>query len=513
MWADSQKSCLKAYSGFEYKLWTDERARDFLSSEYPWFLDTWDNYPFPIQRADAIRYFVLHHYGGIYLDMDTVCHQAFPIHQVESELEHNSLFEATLPTGITNDIMISSVRHPAFASAISRLPIHHRLTRFWAWLLPYAAIMLSTGPLFISLATAAYLYGEPSLPSPTVQVISSANLKPYITDLQTATWHRTDALVLKWLADKPLVWFVLGTVGVVGGVAPRVLAIHWEADGALGVSNQAVRVRDLFQCSYRYDVELLVLKISDPDPAATLSFNLRRMLDDLGEDNLAVVYYIGQSKQSTDAIPDLLLTANALPGGPSRFIDFQEVRTRIIDPSPADVLILLDCCSAAGGTIGHRKELIAASAFDGITQTGPESFTSTLVQQLQHAIDNRHILSTAQLYSRMATLHMVMPNGTPLLNAMPYFLQNSGEGRTPIMLAPRVEIRSVFPSLPMAMVFIIVVTLDVWYTLRAHPAISFIGFERNTHAVLHDNPVLQAIQSKGSLSDTHENQLWATKSK
>lgn len=218
MWAESQQSCLKAYSDFEYKLWTDERAREFLSSEYPWFLETWDTYPFPIQRADAIRYFVLHHYGGIYLDMDTVCHQAFPIDQIETELKHNSLFEATLPTGITNDIMISSARHPAFASAITRLPFHHRITRFWAWLLPYAAIMFSTGPLFISLATAAYLYGEPSLPSPTVQVISSTNLKPYITDLQTATWYRTDARVLKWLANKPLLWFILGTVGVIGGV-------------------------------------------------------------------------------------------------------------------------------------------------------------------------------------------------------------------------------------------------------------------------------------------------------
>ncbi|KAH7137375.1 nucleotide-diphospho-sugar transferase [Dactylonectria estremocensis] len=214
IWAASQQSCLKTYSGFEYKLWTDERARNFLHSEYPWFLDTWDNYPFPIQRADAIRYFVLYHYGGIYLDMDTVCHEAFPIHQIEANISHNSLFEATLPTGITNDIMISSARHPAFESAISRLPTFHQLTRFWARLQPYAAIMMSTGPLFITLATADYLYGEPSLPSPTVQVINSTDLRPYITDLQTATWHGRDARVLKWLADKPVIWFILGTMAV-----------------------------------------------------------------------------------------------------------------------------------------------------------------------------------------------------------------------------------------------------------------------------------------------------------
>jgi mannosyltransferase OCH1-like enzyme len=40
---------------------------------YPWFLETFDGYPYPIQRADAIRYFVLHHFGGIYIDLDDVC--------------------------------------------------------------------------------------------------------------------------------------------------------------------------------------------------------------------------------------------------------------------------------------------------------------------------------------------------------------------------------------------------------------------------------------------------------
>ncbi|KAF5003156.1 hypothetical protein FDECE_10301 [Fusarium decemcellulare] len=222
MWAESQKSCLKTYSDFEYKLWTDESARAFLEAEYPWFVYTWDNYPFPIQRADAIRYFVLYHYGGLYLDMDTICHEAFPIHQIESDtLEHNSLFEATLPTGITNDIMISSARHPAFESAIKLLPVSYSLTWWWAWLQPYAVIMGSTGPLFISLAVANYLYGEPSLPSPTVQVIHLSGLKPYISDLQTATWHGKDAQVLKWLSDKPLIWFILGVGLVTAGSAAR----------------------------------------------------------------------------------------------------------------------------------------------------------------------------------------------------------------------------------------------------------------------------------------------------
>ncbi|KAF5671231.1 glycosyltransferase family 32 [Fusarium heterosporum] len=219
IWAKSQASCLDAYSDYEYMLWTDDKARAFLEAEYPWFLNVWDNYPFPIQRADAIRYFVLYHYGGIYLDMDTICHEAFPVEQIELEnVTDSCLFEGTLPTGITNDIMISSAKHPAFERATKLLPVSYGLTWWWAKLQPYAAIMSSTGPLFISLAVADYLYDQPSLPSPTVQVIRPAGLKPYISDLQTATWHGWDARLLKWLSDKPLIWFVLGTISVVGGL-------------------------------------------------------------------------------------------------------------------------------------------------------------------------------------------------------------------------------------------------------------------------------------------------------
>lgn len=55
------------------QLWTNEMSRDFIAAEYPWFLETFDGYQFPIQRADSIRYFVLAHYGGTYIDLDDVC--------------------------------------------------------------------------------------------------------------------------------------------------------------------------------------------------------------------------------------------------------------------------------------------------------------------------------------------------------------------------------------------------------------------------------------------------------
>ena len=55
---------------FEHRLWTDASARELIAAHYAWFLPTYDGYPFSIQRADAARYFILHHFGGLYADLD-----------------------------------------------------------------------------------------------------------------------------------------------------------------------------------------------------------------------------------------------------------------------------------------------------------------------------------------------------------------------------------------------------------------------------------------------------------
>lgn len=194
-------------------------ARDFISDEYPWFLETWDAYPMPIQRADAIRYFVLHHYGGIYLDMDTLCNKTFPLHQVESHsVKHHAIFKNTLPTGVTNDFMISSARHPVFAATIAKLPSFYAITRVWGKFLPYVAIMTTTGPFFLTLVVEGYLLEQPSLHSPTIAIINQTELSSYITDLESCTWHQGDAQTLMWIGDHPWVWFTMGGVGLAVGL-------------------------------------------------------------------------------------------------------------------------------------------------------------------------------------------------------------------------------------------------------------------------------------------------------
>lgn len=63
----------RLHPGWEYRFWTDTDNDAFVARHFPEFLETWRGYPYAIMRADAIRYLLLLHYGGLYVDMDCEC--------------------------------------------------------------------------------------------------------------------------------------------------------------------------------------------------------------------------------------------------------------------------------------------------------------------------------------------------------------------------------------------------------------------------------------------------------
>ena len=69
-WREQMMRVFRAEDGFEHMLWNDETQRNLIKEKYPWFLETYDGYEFGIVRADAARPFILHAYGGLYLDLD-----------------------------------------------------------------------------------------------------------------------------------------------------------------------------------------------------------------------------------------------------------------------------------------------------------------------------------------------------------------------------------------------------------------------------------------------------------
>jgi len=71
-WQEHQKTWKTLFPepDYKYMFWTDHDNRNLIKTKFSWFLPIYDGYAKNIERADAIRYFILYEYGGIYADMD-----------------------------------------------------------------------------------------------------------------------------------------------------------------------------------------------------------------------------------------------------------------------------------------------------------------------------------------------------------------------------------------------------------------------------------------------------------
>ncbi|CAF0722302.1 unnamed protein product [Rotaria sp. Silwood1] len=187
-WIAAREACLKWHPNYEYKFWTDTSAKKLLEEEYPWFLETWKNYWYPIQRADSLRYFVLYHYGGIFLDMDLHCRRSLgPLRRFEF------ISPAAYPVGISNGFLMASPRHPFMKVLVDQLVLFNR-----NFIVPYATVMFSTGCMYIS---AQYsLYNDRcnlKLLDYKQHRLSGRISTPLFHHYGSSSWHSNDASFIK----------------------------------------------------------------------------------------------------------------------------------------------------------------------------------------------------------------------------------------------------------------------------------------------------------------------------
>ncbi|KAF9509483.1 glycosyltransferase family 32 protein [Hydnum rufescens UP504] len=214
-------------------LWTDKGSRDFIAREYSWFLPTFDGYKYPIQRADAIRYFVLHYYGGIYLDLDVGC-----LRPLDPLLTYPVILAKTIPVGVSNDLMFSAKEHPFMAQTI-----HNLITFDHNWILNYPTVMFSTGPMFVSAQYGLYTASHPAsstAPGGEVRILSKAlygkNAKPgeaphaFFSHHYGSSWHADDAAFITFLGTWGRILMRIGIVVLVLGL----LRVYWVKRGSHG---------------------------------------------------------------------------------------------------------------------------------------------------------------------------------------------------------------------------------------------------------------------------------------
>jgi len=123
------KHCVCLNPEFVFVLWTDDDIDELIKTKFTAeHYKLYKNYTIGIEKSDAARYFILHHFGGIYMDMDVECRKPFitsNIHNYvaildqEQHIQTNILYN--LPFFATNAVMMSRSKHPFFLFCINNL--------------------------------------------------------------------------------------------------------------------------------------------------------------------------------------------------------------------------------------------------------------------------------------------------------------------------------------------------------------------------------------------------------
>jgi inositol phosphorylceramide mannosyltransferase catalytic subunit len=134
---------------WEYRLWDGDGCRALVRERYPHVEQAYDGFSFRIQRADAIRYLILHAFGGVYADLDVECLQPFEpllgdagfLAAYEPPQHEPSLGDTDV---VSNAVLATVPGHPVMGAVVNGLLRTRRRIDV------HTEVLASTGPLFLS---------------------------------------------------------------------------------------------------------------------------------------------------------------------------------------------------------------------------------------------------------------------------------------------------------------------------------------------------------------------------
>ncbi|CAB9508587.1 phosphoceramide mannosyltransferase [Seminavis robusta] len=122
-WEYSLQQWEKTNPDWEIRFWSDQDLAEFVHTYYPEMEEFWKSYKYMIQRVDSVRYMILHHYGGLYSDMDI-----YPATSLDKLLQQwedagkDVLLAESLNCGVTNAFMAAAPQSEFMKCAVDNLP-------------------------------------------------------------------------------------------------------------------------------------------------------------------------------------------------------------------------------------------------------------------------------------------------------------------------------------------------------------------------------------------------------
>lgn len=247
-WKASPESIKKHMPEWKYVLMTDEDNRAFVIEHFPEYLETYDNFKYPIQRVDMIRPMFLYIYGGVYIDLDYVLNKSF------EELFNNDAdlyFVPSANTSIyfTNSFMASKPKHQFWLEYLKHMKNEAPL---WA-ITKHFKVMTTTGPIGLSNVLRATKSVYSVLPQKQLIPCDVCNIGScrggYLKTIEGQSWNSWDSLLLNFVYCNWKTIFVLMCMCVI-------LFALWKYRKVIPKTIKdagSVSVRDVFNIKPSYD--------------------------------------------------------------------------------------------------------------------------------------------------------------------------------------------------------------------------------------------------------------------
>ncbi len=133
-------------------LWREENAENLIKKCYPKYWMTYNMLEPIIKKVDYLRFFILHKYGGIYLDIDYYCIRPFDDYFRDNPIDNNKdiiLSYSCYGDWVTNSIMMSRKNSPFWIYCMDRVK-DESLFPIWGDIQQHIEISCTAGPYFMT---------------------------------------------------------------------------------------------------------------------------------------------------------------------------------------------------------------------------------------------------------------------------------------------------------------------------------------------------------------------------
>jgi inositol phosphorylceramide mannosyltransferase catalytic subunit len=201
--------------------WNKTMCMSLISSFYSEHTEMFKKYRYEIQRCDAIRYIILHRYGGWYADMDYFCNRPFDQVNYSSNVylvQSPNTVITQENDYISNSLMYSTSKNPFWRQVMLELEKNSEAPYYYT---KHMVVMFTTGPAILNRIYSKwkYNYKVKSLPwklfhpygvCDDIRSINNLEKEVYSAHISKGAWSGKDTIFFNTiLQDWPVLLLII----------------------------------------------------------------------------------------------------------------------------------------------------------------------------------------------------------------------------------------------------------------------------------------------------------------